>query len=283
LNNLNGKVAVVTGGGSGLGRELSLCCAQRGMKLVLADVDAPGMAETERLVKEKHPGIETVCWPLDVSQLDQVEALANFVQERFGGTHLLFNNAGVGSAGPIWESTAKDWQWVLGVNLLGVAWGIKAFVPRMLKQGKGHIVNTASAAGWMNGPGAGIYNVSKCGVVAMSESLVADLKDVGGNIGVSVVSPAFFPTPMLKNSQTLRPQDASEAPLSDIAQKRKEQTHYAMQNGKVSAAQIAEVTLRAVEENRFYVFPHPKIKALVLARASAVQEETTAFDPMAAR
>lgn len=283
MKDLNGKVAVITGGGSGLGREFAHCSARRGMKLVLADVDETGLVETVRLLKEHTPGIEVITQRVDVSRLEQVEALARLALERFGGAHVLFNNAGVGAGGPIWENTVADWQWVLNVNLFGVAWGIKAFMPMMLKQGEGHIVNTASAAGWMNGPGAGIYNVSKCAVVAMSETLALDIKDVGGNVGVSVVSPAFFPTPMMANSERERPaEQADAAPMSEIARKRQEQTHYAMQHGKVSAAEIAEVTLSAVEKNQFYVFPHKKIKKLVLARAQAVQDEILPYDPLAA-
>lgn len=282
MKNLSGKVAVITGGGSGLGREFASCCAQRGMKLVLADVADAGLAESVRLLTEKFPGIEIATMRVDVSHIEQVEALAALAVERFGGAHLLFNNAGVGVSGPIWENTVADWQWVLNVNLFGVAWGIKVFTPLMLKQGEGHIVNTASAAGWMNGPGAGIYNVSKCAVVAMSETLALDLQDVGGNVGVSVVSPAFFQTPMMLNSERARPAELSDtAAESEIARKRKEQTRYAMEHGKVSAAEIAAITLQAVEQDQFYVFPHKKIKKIVLARAQAVQDEKAPFNPLA--
>lgn len=282
MKNLSGKVAVITGGGSGLGREFAFCCARRGMKLVLADVDEAGLVESVRLLKEKTPALDVATLRVDVSRIEQVEALAQLAQQRFGGAHLLFNNAGVGVGGPIWENTVADWQWVLNVNLFGVAWGIKAFTPLMLKQGEGHIVNTASAAGWMNGPGAGIYNVSKCAVVAMSETLAADLKDAGADVGVSVVSPAFFMTPMMHNSKRARPAElADTAAESEIAKKRNEQTRYAMEHGKVSAAEIAEITLQAVEQDQFYVFPHKKIKKIVLARAQAVQDEKMAFNPLA--
>jgi NAD(P)-dependent dehydrogenase (short-subunit alcohol dehydrogenase family) len=282
LDKLIGKVSVITGAGSGLGRELAQSCAQRGMKLVLADVDESGLAETVGLLEARNPAAEIATLRVDVSELGQVEALAQLALDRFGGAHVVFNNAGVGTGGLIWENTEVDWRWVLGVNLFGVAWGIKVFTPIMLKQGEGHIVNTASAAGWMNGAGASVYNVSKCAVVAMSESLANDLKDAGSTVGVSVVSPAFFPTPMIHNSARNKPADAAGVgALSEAARKREEQTDYAMQHGKLSAAEIAEITLSAVEENRFYVFPHRKVKDLVVARAQFVHDGKTAYDPLA--
>ena len=154
MKELNGKVAVVTGGGSGIGRELALACARDGMRVVLADVDEPGMAETTRLLGSA----ESLAVRCDVSKADQVEDLAEKAYARFGAVQLLFNNAGVAVCGPAWTTTAEEWQWVLGVNLMGVAHGIQAFVPRMLKQGDAcHVVNTASAAGLISVAGSSIY------------------------------------------------------------------------------------------------------------------------------
>lgn len=284
MKELSGKVAVITGAGSGLGRELALSCARRGMRLLLADVDEPGMAETVRLVEEASPGTETEVMRVDVSKLEQVEALAQRARERFGGAHLLFNNAGVSCGGPLWEHTAADWQWVLGVNLNGVAWGIKAFVPLMLEQGEGHIVNTASAAGWVYAPGSGIYNASKAAVVAISETLYFDLKDVGAdNIGVTVLSPAYFPTAIVDAERNRPPELADTAPMTEARRLRNERVRYAVQRGRISAAEIAEMTLEAVEKSQFYVFPHKKIKALIKARAEAADQEITAFDTLADR
>ncbi|MBA1147645.1 SDR family NAD(P)-dependent oxidoreductase [Ectothiorhodospiraceae bacterium WFHF3C12] len=283
MKELEDKVAVITGGGSGLGRELALGCARRGMKLVLADVDESGMQETVTEVEKAAPGTGTATMKVDVSRLEDVEALANLAKERFGGAHLLFNNAGVGINAPIWENTVGDWNWVLGVNLYGVAWGIKVFAPIMLEQGEGHIVNTASAAGWMNMAGSGIYNVSKCSVVAMSETLANDIKDVGGNVGVSCLSPAFFPTPIIESERNRPAEHAETAPDSEARRKREEQLRQAVTKGKLSAEEVAEITIKAVEANQFYIFPHQKIKQLILARAEAVQDEKTAFDPTAGR
>jgi len=281
MQDLQGKVAVITGGGSGLGRELARSCAKRGMKLVLADVDEAGLAETVRLVEEEVPGVETATLRVDVSKLEQVQALAELAQQRFGAAHVVFNNAGVSVNGPIWDNTPADWQWVLGVNLYGVVWGIKTFVPLMLKQGEGHIVNTASAAGWMNSPGMAVYNVSKSGVVALSETLALDLRDVGANIGVTVLCPAFFLTGIFKSERNRPAELADTAPPTEAQRKRSEQLQYAVQHGRIGAADIAEMTLKAVEDNQFYVFPHRKIKALIQARAEAAQAEMRCFDPLA--
>ena len=281
MQDLKGKVAVITGGGSGLGRELALCCAARGMKLLLGDVDEAGMLETLRLVEERAPGTESTTMRLDVSRLEQVQAFAELCKTRFGTAHLLFNNAGVSVNGPIWENTQADWDWVLGVNLYGVVWGIKTFTPMMLAQGEGHIVNVASAAGWLNGPSAGIYNVSKCSVVAMSETLALDLRDAGSEkIGVSVLCPAFFPTG-IADSQRNRPADKADTiERNEIAEKRAQALKYAVEHGRIPASDVAEMTLKAVEDDQFYIFPHRKIKQLIAMRAAAADREKDVFDSM---
>ncbi|MBL4609655.1 MAG: SDR family NAD(P)-dependent oxidoreductase [Pseudomonas sp.] len=281
MQDLKDKVAVITGGGSGLGRELALCCAARGMKLLLGDVDEAGIQETLRLVEERAPGTESTTMRLDVSRLEQVQAFAELCKTRFGTAHLLFNNAGVSVNGPIWENTQADWDWVLGVNLYGVVWGIKTFTPMMLEQGEGHIVNVASAAGWLNGPSAGIYNVSKCSVVAMSETLALDLRDAGSEkIGVSVLCPAFFPTG-IADSQRNRPADKADTiERNEIAEKRAQALKYAVEHGRIPASDVAEMTLKAVEDDQFYIFPHRKIKQLIAMRAAAADQEKDVFDSM---
>ncbi|WVM89393.1 SDR family NAD(P)-dependent oxidoreductase [Halopseudomonas pachastrellae] len=168
----------------------------------------------------------------------------------------------------------------MGVNLYGVVWGVKVFTPIMLEQGEGHIVNTASAAGWVNGPNMSVYNVTKHSVVALSETLALDLRDVGANIGVTCLCPAFFPTG-ISESERNRPADKADTiALSETALKRSEMTKAAVAKGKIQASDVAEMTVKAVEADQFYVFPHRKIKQLIGLRAQAAADEKTVFDSM---
>jgi len=260
MTELKGKVAVVTGGGSGIGRELALACAREGMRVVLADVDEPGMAQTTRLLG----AAESLAVHCDVSKAGEVENLAAKAYARFSSVHLLFNNAGVAVCGPAWTTTAEEWQWVLGVNLMGVAHGIRAFVPRMLKQGDAcHVVNTASAAGLISVAGSSIYCVSKHAVVTLSECLEHELRREGARIGVSVLCPAFVPTGIHDSARNRPPELATDNPLGEPYAK---MVKKAVESGRISAAEVAAITLDAVKAGRFYVIPHAKIKALVEAR-----------------
>ena len=250
------------------------------MKLVLGDVDEAGMQETLRLVEQAYPGTEAASMRLDVSKLEQVEELAALCKSRFGGAHLIFNNAGVSVNGPVWQNTVDDWDWVLGVNLYGVIWGVKVFTPMLIEQNEGHIINTASAAGWLNGPSSGVYNVSKTSVVALSETLALDLRDARANVGVAVLCPAFFPTGIHLSDRN-RPADKGETvEKSEICQKRAAALKYAVENGRIPASDIAEMTLKAVETDQFYVIPHRKIKHLIKLRAEAAAREQGVFDSL---
>lgn len=281
MHDLKDKVAVITGAGSGLGRELVLACARRGMRIAGADVDEAGLAQTQRLLHAEHASCAFFSQKLDVSKLDAVQAFADVVFARYGAAHALFNNAGVAVGGPLWQNSEKDWQWVLGVNLLGVAWGVKAFVPRMLAQGEGHIVNTASAAGWAYMPELGIYNVSKSGVVALSETLLGDLRSAGSTLGVSVVCPAFFRTG-ITNADRNRPAELANATAEPVVETdaaraaremRQAWVEQAIATSPVSAKDIAELTLDAVVADRFYVFPHPQVKDFIMARAKSATSD----------
>jgi NAD(P)-dependent dehydrogenase (short-subunit alcohol dehydrogenase family) len=249
--------------------------------VAVGDVDVAGMAETERLLKAEAPGSEYFSHKLDVSKLDNVQTFADRVFDRFGAVYALFNNAGVATSGAIWSYSENDWKWVLGVNLMGVAWGIKAFVPRMLAAREGHIVNTASAAGWAYMPDLGIYNASKSAVVAISETLLGDLRSAGSTLGVSVVCPSFFRTGINEASRNrpteLANQVAAAEAESEQARVAREQREAwvanAIDTSPVSAADIAEITLQAVEQKRFYVFPHPQVKEYISARARNATSE----------
>src|SRR3954449_1524537 len=208
IQDFKGTTAVLTGAGSGFGLECARIGAARGMNLVLVDVqqDALDKAKAEM----EAAGAQVLARKVDVSDAAQMEALAAAVKERFGAPHFVFNNAGVGAGGLVWENTIADWEWVLGVNLWGVIHGVRVFTPMMLEAARkdpawqGHIVNTASMAGLLAPPNMGIYNVSKHAVVALSETLYQDLRLVTEQIGASVLCPFFVPTGITE-SQRNRP------------------------------------------------------------------------------
>ena len=193
MRELEGKTAVVTGAGSGIGRELAVACAREGMSLALADIDEKGMQETSLQIAKLGGRSESL--RCDVSKAADVDLLSSHAWDRFGAVHLVFNNAGVAVGGPAWTATLEDWQWTLGINLMGVVHGVRSFIPRMLAQGgECHMVNTASVAGLVDIAGSAVYCVSKHGVVALSECLFQDLRVAKSSIGVSVLCPAYVNT-----------------------------------------------------------------------------------------
>ena len=201
MKDVKDKVAVVTGAASGIGRGMAESFAAAGMKVVLSDLQEEQLAVTTQTLKESGADVHAVA--TDVSKEDQVRALADAAVERYGAVHVLCNNAGVGvSAKTTWDATLDDWNWILGVNLMGVIYGVRTFVPLMLEQGAGgHVVNTASMAGLTTGPGDALYGVTKFGVVALSEHLFRELRLAGGAVSVSVLCPGFVSTNILENSQ----------------------------------------------------------------------------------
>ncbi|HYD80151.1 MAG TPA: SDR family oxidoreductase [Paucimonas sp.] len=262
MQNFKDKVAVITGAASGFGREFAIIGARLGMKLVLTDVQHEQLDATAGELAAQ--GADVLAVRCDVRHAEEVQAVADRTMERFGAMHLVFNNAGVGCGGLMWESSQADWDWVLGVNLWGVIHGVRIFTPLMLECAKkepgyqGHIVNTASMAGMMNPPVLGVYNVSKSAVIALSESLYQDLKLIDAPIGASVLCPYFVPTGISKSHRS-RPDDvkmtaaptASQAAAQAMVDK-------AVSSGKVSAAEVAEMTFDAIREERFYIYSHPK-------------------------
>jgi NAD(P)-dependent dehydrogenase (short-subunit alcohol dehydrogenase family) len=264
---LQGKVAVITGAAGGLGLALARRCLERGMRLVLADVDGAALAAAAQQL----PAAERVTAEVDVTRGDQVDSLARLAYQRFGAVHLLFNNAGVGLVKPVADTTSNDWSWVLGVNLWGVIHGIAAFLPRMQAQaGESRIVNTASAAGFLSDPGMAAYSVSKHAVVVVSETLHQELAQASSRVGVTVLCPAFFPTG-IGDSERVRPRQlADPTPLSAEAQRVQERLRHAVQAGRLSADDVAARALQGVVARELYVFTHPKIRLAIEERLGRV-------------
>ena len=261
MKELREKVAVITGAASGFGREFAIRCADEGMKVVLTDIDEGGLAATVALLR---PGTQSLTLRSDVSNADSIEHVATSAYGRFGACHLLFNNAGVGTAGPIWMATLDDWKWTFGINVMGVVHGLRSFVPRMLEQKEAsHIVNTASAAGLLAPAGSGVYAASKHAVVAASECLYHELRTQNATIGVSVLCPAFVDTG-ISNSERNRPAELAES--NPEAKQYSDRIRQAIKSGKLNAADIAEVTIEAVKNDRFYILPHPNVKIAVEIR-----------------
>lgn len=261
MDDFKDKIAVITGAGSGFGREFARTGAELGMKLVLADVQADTLEETQLELEAQ--GAQVLARIVDVSDGAQIDALAAETIQTFGGVHLLFNNAGIGSAGLIWENTVQDWQWALGVNLWGVIHGVRAFTPLMLAAAKaepgyrGHIVNTASMAGLLNQPNTGVYNVTKHAVVSLSETLYHDLSLVTDQVHCSVLCPYFVPTGIHKSHRNRPSELANDAPATPSQLIAQAMVNKAVTSGKLSAADISQLTFDAIRREAFYIVSHP--------------------------
>ena len=277
-----GQTAVITGAASGFGLEASRIAARRGMNVVMADVQPDALTLAAHEIEGL--GAKVLTFKLDVSKASEVEALGAATLQRFGAPHFVFNNAGVGAGGLIWEHTLKDWEWVVGVNLMGVAHGVRVFTPMMLAAAgkdtayRGHMVNTASMAGMLNAPNMGVYNVTKHAVVSMSETLYQDLALVSEQVHAHVLCPFFVPTGIHKSERN-RPADMPVVPPTRSQLIAQAMSEKAVSSGKVTAAQVAQFVFDAMDENRFYVFSHPKSLASVQTRLEDVVSIRNPTDP----
>lgn len=279
MKTYQGRTAVITGAGSGFGLEVARLAAARGMSLVLCDVQADALDKAAAEFGD-HP---LLARRVDVSKAAEMEALAAAVQARFGAPHFVFNNAGVGSGGLVWENSLADWDWVLGVNLMGVVHGLRLFTPMMLEAAadpsyEGHIVNTASMAGMLNAPNMGVYNVSKHAVVSLSETLYQDLALVTEQIRCSVLCPFFVPTG-ISQSHRNRPGELASARPTKSQLIGQAMSDKAVSSGKITAAEVAAMVFAAIDEERFYVFSHPRSLAGVQTRMEDVMQLRNPTDP----
>lgn len=272
MHDLKGRTAVITGAASGIGFALAQRAAREGMRLVLADIDEAKLAEAARTLPRAADAL--VIRRVDVSREADIAALADTAFARFGAVHLLCNNAGVGLTRLAWEMSTADWERVLGVNLWSVVHAIHHFVPRMLAQAdESRIVNTASVAGLLSTPAMAAYNVSKHGVVTLSETLYAELKAQQAKIGVSVLCPAWVPT-AIQTSERNRPERfGTAAPPSAASAAYHARMDQAVKSGRLTADDMAGAVFDAVVAGRFYVIPHTRIKQAVRLRMEDILED----------
>ena len=286
MENFAGRVAVITGAGSGLGREFANEAARLGMKLVLADVDAHALEQATDALQAG--GADVLAMVCDVRKAAHVEELADAAMIRYRGVHLLFNNAGVGTAGLIWEHTEADWDWVLGVNLWGVIHGVRVFTPLMLDAARrdpgyeGHIVNTASMAGLLVPPVMGPYTVSKHAVVALSETLYHDLRLVDAKVRASVLCPYFVPTEIAHSARHRPGELRHDGPPTASQHAGQALLEQAVAAGKLTAADVARITFDGIRRGDFYIFTHPQALQGVARRMDAIVHGQPPADPYAA-
>ncbi|CAN7450238.1 SDR family oxidoreductase [Variovorax sp. LjRoot290] len=286
IQDFKGTTAVLTGAGSGFGLECARIGAARGMSLVLVDVQQDALDRVQ--AEMEAAGAQVLARKVDVADAQQMEQLAKDVQQRFGAPHFIFNNAGVGAGGLVWENTVADWEWVLGVDLWGVIHGVRLFTPMMLQAAardpsyRGHIVNTASMAGLLAPPNMGVYNAAKAAVVSLTETLYQDLKLITDQIGASLLCPYFVPTG-ITSSERNRPDALAAGELTKSQLIGQAMSNKAVSSGKVTAAEVAQMVFDAISANQFYVFSHPKALGNVKSRMESIVSISNPADPFLER
>ena len=271
MKELRNRVAVVTGAASGIGFALAERFAAEGMRVVLADIEGRTLASAAEALRRKAPAV--LASQIDVSRSDDMERLARETYDEFGAAHVLCNNAGVAVIGAVHEHSLADWQWVINVNLWGVIHGVRAFVPRMLASGdEAHIVNTSSMAGLTTAPFMSVYDVTKHGVMALSESMYKEFRTTGAPIGVSVVCPGLINTNISRSSRN-RPADvAEEGKYGPMAQAFAQNLEARLAEG-YPPSEVAEQVVQGILDGRFYIVPaQPDVKAGAAVRAQDIIE-----------
>ena len=266
-----GKVAVITGGASGIGRAMARRFAAEGMKVVLADTDEVRMREVESELAEG--GTEVLPVRCDTSLEASVQSLAQYTLERFGAAHVLCNNAGVVGMGDPWTGPMSAWDWVVGINLYGVIHGIRAFLPIMQEQGEGHIVNTASMAGLVAVPGAAPYNVTKSAVVALSEGLFIELRNTGSPVCVSALCPGFVRTNLMEGQTWQDRLGAAPPPTTSPMGVMIEQMLRSGVDGGIDAADVAAAVVDAIRAEQFWILTHPEMRHAPVERMQRAEAQ----------
>jgi NAD(P)-dependent dehydrogenase (short-subunit alcohol dehydrogenase family) len=272
MDEFEGKTAVVTGGASGIGKAMATRFAADGMNVLLADIEEPALAEAAAELEAKGASIATIV--ADVSDAERVEAIAQAAMDRFGAIHVACNNAGVGGGGLAWEIEPAMWDWVLGVNLMGVIHGVRAFVPRIIESGGGHVVNTASMAGLTSPPFMSPYNVAKHGVVTLSEGLYQELQMMHPEVGVSVLCPGWVNTRIHEADRNqpdtlAQPDDAGEDGDEDLLNMRDMMAGF-IENG-MDPADVAGLVSDAIRDEKFYILTHDDWNVAVTSRMDRIK------------
>jgi NAD(P)-dependent dehydrogenase (short-subunit alcohol dehydrogenase family) len=266
MEELSGKVAVVTGAASGIGLAMVEAFVGEGMKVVMADIEVDAL---ERAAAGLPDGAEVLTVVCDVADASQVDGLRDAAVERFGTAHVVCNNAGVSAGGPLWLASDDEWDWVLGVNLRGVISGVRAFTPLFIEQGEGHIVNTASMAGLVSAPLMGVYNVSKHGVVTLSETLAAELQMVGATeVGVSVLCPGWVRTRIHEAGRN-RPPSEEPTAVETMDENMREFIAGVIAGG-LDPSDVAAMVVHAIKTGSFYVLTHPDWAHFVTERTDRI-------------
>ena len=267
-----GKVAVVTGGASGIGLAMATRFAAEGARLVLADIEEEVLETAAAGLREG--GAEVLTVQTDCGDAASMDNLGERAIAHYGAVHIVCNNAGVGGRGRMWELSVNDWEFVLRVNLWGVIHGVRVFAPHLVERDEGHIVNTASMAGLVSTAGSGPYNVSKHGVVTLSETLYGELQDAGSNVGVSVLCPGIIST-NLRNSERNRPDHLRDLSAEEL-EARTQRTPGFADRSRLRALEpewAAECVLEGVRANRFYILTHDDHEGQIARRHDAIQND----------
>ena len=279
MKDFAGKVAVITGAASGIGKATATRFAAEGMKVVMADIEEAALNEAVKsLVNAGH---EVIGVPTDVSKWDAIQALAETTMEEFGGVNVVHNNAGVVVSGPVEELTLADWEWVLGVDLWSVIYGVKAFVPLIKQTGEGHVVNTASTAGLQSSSTIAPYNVAKFGVVAITETLRKELEAAGSPVSASVLCPGAINTQIVnskRNRDAASAKDHKDSQAETAFEKHAGQL--LSQQGK-DPADVAEMVYNAIVKNDFWILTHPAWIDVLKQRVAALERDNSLYEGFA--
>jgi NAD(P)-dependent dehydrogenase (short-subunit alcohol dehydrogenase family) len=271
MKDFEDKVAVITGASGGIGFGIAERCAQEGMKVVLAGINLQNLIQAEAQLQPV--GATTLCVRTDVSKLEDIQALADATLDAFGAVHLLVNNAGVVAGGTAWESTLADWQWLMGVNLWGVIYGLQVFVPIMLAQdAEAHIVNTSSVAGLMRSFVSAPYQVTKHAVVALTENLYHTLAQQEAKVKASVLCPGWVKTRILDSGRNRPPElqnEPRQEPVTPETQATRDSFRQAVEAG-MSPQEVADHVFKAIRDEQLYILTHPDCGGMVQTRMQAI-------------